>query len=269
MNPFLEMMSKTQSSPYYDQMVRFAKPLYNHFGINHFWHYRISQMGAYWYVGTNGSWNEHCFGESLIHHFPCLRSPNVLKTGISLMRAGNNQEYAQVLKIAWEKFHIHFNLNLFETCNDGIEAFGFGSRFSDHESDEQILNELPLLRYFIHDFRKKHGKLINLLGDNAVDLSVHMGAAFYERPKQIVSPMHRERLLQELGCSSIAHLSKREREVLRLLASGFPASYIKEQLHLGLRTVENYIASIKNKLPCHSKVELIKKAQELILSGIL
>jgi DNA-binding CsgD family transcriptional regulator len=269
MNRFLEMMFKIQSSSQYDQMVRFARPLYDHFGINHFWYYRITHSGLYSYAGTNGSWNEYSFGESLINHFPCLRSPSVLKGGLSLMKAGNNQAYAQVLKTAWDKFRIHFNINLFEPCADGIEAFGFGSKFSDHESDERILNGLPLLRCFFHQFRKKHGKLFTLLQDNCIDLSEHMGSTFYEQPKSIVLPLNRQLFLQDIGCMTISQLTMRERDILRLLANGYPASYIKEELHLGLRTVENYIASIKNKLSCRSKVELIKKAQEVILSGIL
>lgn len=269
MSRFLEMLSKTQSSAQYDQMIRFAKPLYDHFGINHFWYYRITSNGTYSYVGTNGSWNEYCFGESLINHFPCLRSPSVLKGGLSLMKAGTNKAYAKVLKTAWDKFRINFNINIFEPCADGMEAFGFGSKFADHEADERILNELPLLRYFFHEFRKKHGKLFTLLQDNAVDLSEHMGPTFHERPKGIMLPLNRQLFLKEIGCASISHLTPREQDILRLLANGYPASYIREVLHLGLRTVENYIASIKNKLSCNSKVDLIKKAREAILSGSL
>lgn len=269
MNRFLEMMAKIQSSLHYDQMVRFAKPLYDHFGINHFWYYRITNSGIYSYVGSNGPWNEYCYGESLTKHFPCLRSPSVLKGGVTLMKAGSNEDYAQVLKTAWDKFRINFNVNIFEPCVDGIEAYGFASKFSDHESDERILNELSILRCFFRELRKKHGKLFTLLQDNAIDLSDHMGATFHERPKGIVLSLNRQRFLSEIGCAALSQLTPREQEILRLLVHGYPASYIKEELHLGLRTVENYIVSIKNKLSCHSKVELIKKAQEVFLAGIL
>src|SRR3990167_4405484 len=122
-NPFLQAMERIQSSLSYEQMTRFAKPLYDHFGINHFWYYRIGHNGTYSYVGTHSKWNEYCFGESLIQHFPCLRSSNILKKGVSLMKAGNNQAYAQVLETAWNKFRINFNINLFESSKEGIEAF--------------------------------------------------------------------------------------------------------------------------------------------------
>lgn len=269
MNQFLKMMERTQSSPYYDHMVRFARPLYDHLGINHFWYYRITRNGSYIYVGTHGSWNEYCFGESLHTHFPCLRFTNATKGGISLMKADNTGAYQNVLKTAKEKFQINFHLNLFETCSEGVEAFGFASRFSDHEADDRLLNELPLLRYFINEFRKNHGKLFSLLQENAVDLSAHMGNDYYEKPKGIVLPFERSKFLEAIGCNSFSCLTPREKDIMRLLANGFPASYIKEQLHLGVRTVENYIANIKDKLSCNSKVELIKKAQEALFAGLI
>lgn len=262
MNPFLEMMNRVQSHPSYNQMVRFTKPLYDHFGVNHFWYYRITRSGNYSYVGSHAAWNEYCFDQSLLGRFPCLRHPNVLRRGITLMKAGNNEQYKEVQKQAWDKFGINFNLNIFENCAEGIEAFGFGTRFQDHESEERLVNELPLLRYFIKEFRQKHEKLFHLLEENCVDLSANIGTIFHERPKGIILPLERPLFLRQMG-HMITELTPREKDILKLLANGFPASYIKDRLHLSVRTVENYIASIKDKLACYSKVELIEKAQEL------
>jgi DNA-binding CsgD family transcriptional regulator len=270
MNPFLEMSRKIRSSPYHDQALRFAAPLYDHFGVNHFWYYRISFSGAYTFVGTHTEWSEYSFGELNINHFPCLRHPKVLGGGISLMRANaTDHKYKEVKKIAWDQFRINFNLNIFENSSDGIEAFGFGTRFDDQRAEERLLNELPLLRYFIKTFRKKHEKLFHILEENQVDLSSHMGETFYERPKEILLPFEREQFLSKLGCKSILSLSPREKQVLKLLANGFPASHINKELHIGIRTVENYIATIKGKLSCFSKIDLIKKAQEVASTGWL
>jgi len=268
MNPFLDVMKRTQASPLYAAMLRFSRPLSDHFGINHFWYYRILRSGAYSYVGTHAAWNEYCFDQSLLRHFPCLRHPNILGKGISLMKAGGSAEYKQLLQNAWGAFQINFNLNLYENTIDGIEAFGFATRFSGCEVDEKLLNELPTLRYFIQEFRQRHGKLFEFLWENPVDLATAMGEAFYERPKEIILPFDRALFLKELGCEAV-HLTPREKEILQFLANGFPASYIAEKLHLRIRTVENYIVVIKDKLVTRSKVDLIRKAQELHSSGIL
>lgn len=182
------------------------------------------------------------------------------------MKAGNNEQYKEVQRQAWDKFGINFNLNIFENCAEGIEAFGFGTRFQDHESEERLLNELPLLRYFIKEFRQKHEKLFHLLEDNCVDLSANIGTIFHERPKGIILPLERSLFLRQMG-HKITELTPREKDILKLLVNGFPASYIKGRLHLSVRTVENYIATIKDKLSCSSKIELIKKAQELASIG--
>lgn len=268
MNPFLEMMEKIQSSPYYDRWVRFVRPLNHHFGINHFWYYRISHSGSYSYVGTHAPWNEYCFDRGLLKHFPCLRHPNVLRRGVSFMRAGNNTHYKEVQKQAWTKFNIHFNLNIFDNYAEGIEAFGFGTRFQDHQAEERLINELPLLHHFIGECRKKHGNLFHLLEDNAVDLSKTIGANFHLRPQEIVPPLDRSLFLRQIGCSAI-ELTAREKSIAKLLVNGFPSSYIQNVLHLSLRTVENYMANLKDKLSCDSKVDLIKKAQELDSIGFL
>ncbi len=267
MDPFFEMMRKVQSTHYFDQMRRFAMPLSDHFGVNHFWYYKISNAGSYAYMGTHASWSEFCFGNQLVNHFPCLRHPKALRSGISLMRAEGNEKFAQVQQAAWDRFRIHFILNLFEKSDDGIEAFGFGARFNDPIAEERLLNELPLLRYFIKVFREKHSKLFQILGENQVDLSSHMGTCFYEKPKQIFLPSDRDLFLKKLGCESFFLLSSREKEILKYLANGYPASFIKDELHLGVRTIENYLVAIKIKLSCNSKVELIHKAKEIAATG--
>lgn len=270
MDQFLEMLRRNRSSPHFERAMRFASPLKDHFGINHFWYYRISNSGAYSYMGTNEDWNEYCFANSLTKFFPCLRHPKILGGGISLMRASPSDiKYQEVQKIAWDKYQINFNLNLYESSADGIEAFGFGTHFNDHKADERLLNELPLLRSFVKSFRKNHEKVFHLLEENQVDLASHIGTDFYQRPKEFSLPLERECFLSELGYSSILLLTPREKELLKFLANGYPASYIKNQLHLGLRTVENYIAALKDKLDCNSKVALIQKAQEISSTGLL
>jgi len=185
------------------------------------------------------------------------------------MRAGENEKYNEVLKRAWDKFQINFTLNLFENDLDGVEVFGFGTRYKDDKVEERLINELPLLRYFIQEFRNRHTKLFAFLADNSVDLSSEMGNAFYVRPSEIILPFDRSSFLREIDCNWIVDLTPREKDILKLVACGFPASYIKEKLYLGIRTVENYIANIKAKLNCHTKVELIKKAQKIASTGIL
>jgi DNA-binding CsgD family transcriptional regulator/tetratricopeptide (TPR) repeat protein len=61
-------------------------------------------------------------------------------------------------------------------------------------------------------------------------------------------------------------LTRREREVARLAATGMTAKEIAQALFVGKRTVETHLASIYAKLDVDSKVQLVRRAEELGLS---
>lgn len=61
-------------------------------------------------------------------------------------------------------------------------------------------------------------------------------------------------------------LTRREREVARLAATGMSAREIAESLFVGKRTVETHLASVYAKLGVDSKLQLVRRAAELGLS---
>jgi DNA-binding CsgD family transcriptional regulator len=61
-------------------------------------------------------------------------------------------------------------------------------------------------------------------------------------------------------------LTRREREVARLAATGMSAKEIAGALFVGERTVESHLASVYAKLGVESKLQLVRRATELGLS---
>jgi DNA-binding CsgD family transcriptional regulator len=61
-------------------------------------------------------------------------------------------------------------------------------------------------------------------------------------------------------------LTRREREVARLAATGMSAKEIAGLLFVGERTVESHLASVYAKLGVHSKLQLVARATELGLA---
>jgi DNA-binding NarL/FixJ family response regulator len=55
-------------------------------------------------------------------------------------------------------------------------------------------------------------------------------------------------------------LTERERDVLQLLAKGWPNKTIANDLHLSLNTIRNYVQSVLTKLGAHSKLEAVSTA---------
>lgn len=267
MNAFQTMLRKTTASVYHGKMLRFARPLHDHFGINHFWYYRISNDGLYSYAGTHQAWNEYCYDNSMVNHFSCLRHPDLVHDGISLMKSTMDQEYRKVLDAAWEKFRINFNINLVTRSSTGIEAFGFASTFNDPHADERLINQLPLLNGFIKAFKTDQKNLLRVLDSHQVHLPSQFGQQFYESPKVLRFPLEREKFLKAMGFDQFLSLTPREKDILRYIYNGYPASYIAGQLGLSKKTVENYLSTVKCKLACSSKSQLINKTQDIAATG--
>jgi DNA-binding CsgD family transcriptional regulator len=62
-----------------------------------------------------------------------------------------------------------------------------------------------------------------------------------------------------------AQLSRRQREVLELLAEGVRAREIGDRLGLSEATVRNHIRGLLRKLGCHSQLQALARARELHL----
>jgi DNA-binding NarL/FixJ family response regulator len=65
--------------------------------------------------------------------------------------------------------------------------------------------------------------------------------------------------------SRFEDLSKREQEILRLVASGYSAPEIGEQLHISPKTVDTYKQRINEKLGLHHRSDYVKFALKLKL----
>lgn len=265
MQEFFELLRKVTSSPYHDRMIQSVAPLKDALRIHHFWYYHVSETGFYTYIGTHAEWSAFCFENHLIDQFPCLRNPKSMQTSTQLMKSMMNASSKKVLDAAWEKFHINFNVNLLTRTHDGVEAFGFATDSNHPKMDEIIINEVPLLKLFAKSFRINNKKIFDTAFENQVNIASYLGPKFDEiTPNEF---FNRTKLIEKLGLAPSLDLTKREKELLSYLSCGFSSPYIADQLKLSCRTVENYIDTIKGKLFCGSKSELILKAKELFEIG--
>lgn len=264
MTPFQYMDRKVTSSAYHNKMMRMGKLLEDHFGINHFWYYRVTNSGHYCYLGTHTAWNEFSFAHDMFGKFPYLRHPNSLTDGISLIKNATNDPLQEFLSTASHQFNINFNIHLLKKTSEYVEGYGFGTHTKLHLRDEHLLNELSLLKQFIKCFREENKNIFKIIYDNQVDLASHIGPTFYENTNPFKLSKNRDDFLKKIGFEEVLTLSSQERQVFKSLANGFPAQHIAKELFLSKRTVEHYIEKIKDKLFINSRVELIEKAKEFV-----
>lgn len=78
----------------------------------------------------------------------------------------------------------------------------------------------------------------------------------------VISPEMLTRLLPKLrrGQGHDADLTRREQEVLEMLARGLSNAAIADELHVSVHTVRNHIANLSAKLGAHSKLEALSIA---------
>ena len=70
------------------------------------------------------------------------------------------------------------------------------------------------------------------------------------------------RLAGQPSSAAAPQLTRRETEVLRLVAKGLTYRQIAERLVLSIRTVQNHVQSTLSKLQLHNRAQLVRYAME-------
>jgi DNA-binding NarL/FixJ family response regulator len=78
-------------------------------------------------------------------------------------------------------------------------------------------------------------------------------------PRTIATLLAKRRSIE----AQLERLTPREKEVLRLMAEGYPSRSIASELGISYTTIRTHIRSLGAKLAVHSKLEAIVKAREL------
>ena len=73
----------------------------------------------------------------------------------------------------------------------------------------------------------------------------------------------------EVNKSQIELLSKREKEIMRLIGQGYGINQIAKELYLGVKTIETHRAHIRKKLKMENNSELVKLSIKLTQNQLL
>lgn len=166
-----------------------------------------------------------------------------LKPGIYYLPS--NATHKSRLQIS-EHFHLHHNLELIQNTPQGLEIFGFAVKNKDSGIINTYLNKLTEFNNFIAEFKKQAAALILEATHEPINLSPGKSTA-----TKIFN--HNQHMIK---------LNKRELEVLIALHEGLSAKETAKKLGLSPRTIEYYLANVKNKLGISKKTALAKFVSE-------
>lgn len=124
----------------------------------------------------------------------------------------------------------------------------FGTQLQNHQIMNFYLNELDFLKKYICSFEKQAAYIID------------------QAKNQLILPHLGIREIKESKFTpNIPFLSKRELQLLQYLVKGYSMSNICDEMSLSLSSLNKCVARLKQKLNCHSRMELLKKTRELRL----
>jgi two-component system response regulator NreC len=113
------------------------------------------------------------------------------------------------------------------------------------------------------------GYVVKKVADSELLLAiraVHAGRTFVDLTQTLRPPRHAEPERVDAPRQPPKELSRREREVLRLLAQGHSNQQVADEIRLSVKTVETYRTRLREKLGLKGRAELYRFAVE---SGIL
>lgn len=239
--------------PAYEEKIRrFTRPLRDHLGVSYFTYHFITRSGEYGAIVDRLDYAEIYVANQYYLEDPYLFAPHNYRDEVTEWGTIGSADFFDEVRLHGLSQGVMFS----QTCGDGgVEFYGFAA--AHHSPMLQVaLNRRRLLERFFANFRIGMKPLIERLREDPISLPEVKGERFFERVKRCDQEI--DAFAASLGVAPPVALSKRERACLQLYQEGLTAAQTGERLGLSPRTVESYFESIKSKLGCDSKRELLR-----------
>ena len=166
-----------------------------------------------------------------------------------------------MLKDAVDLGHKQF-FTLVEKDSNGMNFYHFATPSSSIGMNQIYLSNIDALKAFIQYFKSttKNAKELSAWRDIKLIIEKkHSDIELLVEDKLILVDDAKKEFYQDISYPLTVnhHLSKQHQNCLNLLAMGFSAKEIADQLNLSRRTVESYLAHIRQVYGCRNSKELI------------
>lgn len=257
-----------------DTLKKVCEPLHQLLGVKHFWYCETTSEGRFFSVASNPGMHEYYHASNKHRHSPFYHDPKLIRSGFYSYPCIEDDKFQESFASCGNKFRLAFAGSFVVKRNSVLVRFGYAFDQSvGKKAAEIVLNNLPILQKFNDYFLKKVDVLLQKAREDAVYLPSEMGMLYKQKPSGISTALTIQEkcaFLEKLGFLKSEHvwtLTLRELECLQYLHEGYCAREIGEILRISPRTVEKNLESIKNKLICFSKTELMSYANMLHTAG--
>lgn len=237
---------------------KISDPILNKIGITYFTFDRTYQDGSHIRLTTAGKWIESYYRERMYDIAIFERDPKKF-TNSHVFWSWLQRE---PIYSAASEHDIDHGLTIIEPHEAYTDFFHFGTPRDNGISEEKLSAHIKNLHLFIAIFKEKAKNLVKNAHDNRFILPIKsfthanimdiksqdINYNIFDRPE-----ITRLYLGDDFGNM---YLTKKEVEVLGMLATGKKSVDIAEQLLLSEKTLESHVKNIKEKLKCTTLCEL-------------
>jgi DNA-binding CsgD family transcriptional regulator len=259
-----------------DKIQRTTRPIRERFGVDYFSYHRIDNDGKYTVLVDRPDWAESYVSCQMYLKDPYLRHPDVYKSGLCLVDSQGSPEYREeIMKFGKSVLNIDLGVIQIEKAETAVEFFCYTGSKKRSSLESLYINHPHLLTSFSAYFKQELKSILISMEHEAGSLLDLKGSDFL--CDELISPKidfsDQLAYLDDLGLHSLIlqakKLTSREWDCLQGLLMGETAKETANRYQLSHRTIESYFETIKQKLSCTSKYELLTLAQQLESFGLI
>lgn len=231
-----------------------CSPLEESLHIPLFGYIQVRKDGTFCNISNALDCLEYFYDQKLYFKHSYTRDPGLFHSGYTIARMTNDN---LLQKYIMRQYEVNYMFLILHANEQQLEGFFFAHKNQDDVNCYRFLNQIHLLDKFACYFKREAHSLIDKAISEGFNLKEAMEEAFYEVDPSI--PLIKKEIHSQKFLKQIFPLSLREQQCLNLFKQGRSAQATAAMLNLSQRTVEHYFESIKNKLGCQSKMELLER----------
>lgn len=248
----LVYLTRQYSMNYISRINQLCEPLRLILNIPYFFYYSLEENGRCAVLGNDPDYLEFYYTNAMHLKNPTYVHPSFLRSGYALVPSAWQEEDKQTI---YSEYGMKDLFMVLEARKDKVEGFIFYDRNLSKEGLLPYIENLHLLKKFIPHFKKEAALLIEKVKGEQFNMHQEQKEDFFSVDPTL--SFVKKNPKADFFLKAVSQLSPQEECCLELFKKGYSAQATASIMNLSRRTVESYFESIKNKLGCHSKSELL------------
>lgn len=243
------------------QVKEITEPLVKFLGGSGFDFHRMYKDGSRVYLSTSPEWIEHFYSN---HFMQCSDYNSFLGKKLMLWKHWpyKDDKYSKLIHSAQKNLGVDNGIIANYSNSEYIDSFEFRGFISDHEINHRHLSNIDIIEKYIIYFKIHAAELITQAHQYKVVIPVNISISSLNN-YEVILPKLKHNVFHELKdirlvCNeNNATFTKRETECIFLMILGKTTKEIAKEMNISPRTIEDNINSIKFKLGCSFKSQIV------------